>query len=103
MAHTEFAHQGRCPRCESEDVEREVIYQTTYNRVSGVVFFCHTCGFTGRTVASDREAWYFLHKEWSSPAVPDETLEEFLAKWPKKVGNPSYGSPEPVGPITPRV
>jgi hypothetical protein len=103
MSETEYAHDGTCPRCDGADIEREVIRQTTAEVVSGVVFFCNTCGLTDRALSSDRERWYDAHRQWHSPAVPEETLAAFLAKWPKKVGNPSYGSPEPLGPILPVV
>ncbi len=95
--------QGRCPRCTSDDIEREIILQTSMRVVSGAVFFCNTCGLTRRAVASDREAWFNNHKLWRSPAVPEETFEEFALQWPKKVGRVAYGSAEPLGPILPRV
>lgn len=93
--------QGQCPRCDSTDIEREVILQTTNRFVSGVVFFCASCGLTRRTVASDREAWFNLHKAWRSPGVPEETWEDFDARWPKKVERATYGRAEPLGPILP--
>ncbi|PIE20235.1 MAG: hypothetical protein CSA66_01085 [Proteobacteria bacterium] len=95
--------QGRCPRCSSEDIEREVIFQTSFRVVSGVVLFCNTCGLTRRALASDREAWFDVHKRWRSPAVTEATFEQFAARWPKKVRRASYGSPEPLGPILPPV
>ena len=92
-----------CPRCGSGDTEREVILQTTAKIVSGVVFFCNTCGLTSRALASDRETWFNQHQTWQSPAMAEDTIEAFLARWPKKVGRPAYGSPEPLGPILPKV
>lgn len=98
---TAYPFDGRCPRCDGADVEREVLYQTTFRVVSGVVFFCQTCGLTSRALSSDREAWFDVHQAWSSPAVPDETLEAFLRRWDKRVGSASYGSAEPLGPTLP--
>ena len=95
--------QGQCPRCGSHDIEREVILQTSARVVSGVVFFCATCGLTRRALSSDREAWFDQHKRWRSPAVTEGSFEEFTDRWPKKVLNASYGSPEPIGPILPRI
>ncbi|TNF26025.1 MAG: hypothetical protein EP329_22010 [Deltaproteobacteria bacterium] len=95
--------EGRCPRCQSEDIEREVILQTTSRVVSGVVFFCNTCGLKRQALASDREAWFNQHKLWRSPGVPEATFEEFDRRWPKKVFRVNYGSPEPLGPILPGV
>ncbi|MFO0746301.1 MAG: hypothetical protein U1F43_11580 [Myxococcota bacterium] len=92
---------GQCPRCGSRDIERELQLQTTSRFVSGVVFFCTTCGLTRRTVASDREAWWNLHKQWQSPHVPEATWEDFAARWPKKVERATYGRAEPLGPILP--
>ena len=103
MSDTAHADEGTCPRCQSSDVEREVIYQTTLRVVSGVVFFCDTCGLTTKALSSDREAWFDAHRSWSSPAVPEETYEAFLKRWTKRVGSPGYGDPEPLGPILPRV
>lgn len=93
---------GQCPRCGSKDIEREVILQTSARVVSGFVFFCTVCGLTRRGVASDREAWWNLHRAWKSPHVPEETWEEFEARWPKKVERATYGRAEPLGPILPR-
>lgn len=95
--------EGVCPRCESEEVERQVILQTTRNVVAGVVFFCETCGLTTRALTSDREAFFFAHKSWQSEAVPEETLEAFNARWQKRVMGPTYGPAEPLGPILPKV
>lgn len=92
-----------CPRCSGQDTEREVIYQTTAQYVSGVVFFCNTCALTSRALASDREAWFDAHKAWKSPSMAEQTIEAFLARWPKKVGRRAYGSAEPLGPILPKV
>lgn len=102
MAETAFAREGRCPRCGGEDIEREVIFQTTMRVPSGVVFFCETCGLTTKAVSSDREAWFDAHKSWASPAVNVDTYEEFQRQWPKSVGRQPYGDPEPLGPILPR-
>ncbi len=93
--------KGQCPRCENRDIERELVLQTTYDLVSGVVLFCPTCGLIARALASDREAWFDVHKAWRSPAVPEETFEAFAARWPKDVGRPAYGDAEPLGPILP--
>ena len=93
---------GQCPRCGSKDIEREVILQTSARVVSGFVFFCTVCALTRRGLASDREAWWNLHREWKSPHVPEETWEDFEARWPKKVQRATYGRPEPLGPILPR-
>jgi len=101
MSETAHAHEGACPRCGSSDVEREVIYQTTMVHVSGVVFFCEVCGLTGKALSSDREAWFDVHKDWASPAVEEDTYEAFSRRWTKKVGQPTYGSAEPLGPILP--
>jgi hypothetical protein len=101
MPETAFPNEGLCPRCGSEDIEREVIFQTTSENVSGVVFFCQTCALASRALASDREDWYDVHKSWQSPAIPDENLEAFLSKWPKKVGTTAHGRAEPLGPILP--
>ncbi len=98
---TAYAHDGRCPRCASGDIEREVIFQTTFRVASGVVFFCQTCGLTHRGLSSDREAWFDVHHAWGSPAVADENLEAFLARWPKRVGSAAYGPAEPLGPTLP--
>ncbi len=103
MSETAFAHEGQCPRCSGEDIEREVIYLTSLQVPGGVVFFCNTCGLTERALTSDREAWYDVHKGWHSPAVPEATYDEFAAKWTKKVGWVNHGDPEPLGPILPRV
>jgi len=92
---------GQCPRCDSEDIEREVILQTSARVVSGFVFFCNVCGLTRRGLASDREAWFNLHRLWRSPHVPEETWEEFEARWPKKVERATYGRAEPLGPTLP--
>ncbi|MFT7581848.1 MAG: hypothetical protein ACI9MR_003526 [Myxococcota bacterium] len=94
-------HDGRCPRCESHDMEREVILQTTAKIVAGVVFFCTTCGLTRRALSSDREAWFDQHKLWRSPHVPETTYEAFTDRWPKKVRRASYGRSEPLGPTLP--
>jgi hypothetical protein len=102
MAETAHAHEGCCPRCGGDDIEREVIFQTTMRVPSGVVFFCETCGLTTKALSSDREAWFDAHKSWQSPAVGAETYEEFKKLWPKCVGRQPYGDPEPLGPILPR-
>lgn len=94
---------GQCPRCASKEIEREVILQTSARVVSGVVFFCEVCGLTRRGLASDREAWWNLHRAWRSPHVPEESWEEFEARWPKKVERATYGRAEPLGPTLPRV
>ena len=101
MSETAHADEGVCPRCSAEDVEREVIYQTTMVHVSGVVFFCNVCGLTGKALSSDREAWFDVHKSWASPAVEEDTYEAFSKRWTKKVGQATYGSAEPLGPILP--
>jgi len=93
---------GECPRCQSKDIERELILQTSMRVVSGFVFFCTACGLTRRGLSSDREAWWNHHRDWKSPHVPEETWEEFEARWPKKVERPTYGRSEPLGPILPR-
>jgi late competence protein required for DNA uptake (superfamily II DNA/RNA helicase) len=93
---------GECPRCNSKDIEREVILQTSMRVVSGVVFFCTACGLTRRALASDREAWWNTHRTWGSPHVPEATWEDFEARWPKKVERATYGRAEPLGPILPR-
>ncbi|MCB9728201.1 MAG: hypothetical protein H6744_09835 [Deltaproteobacteria bacterium] len=103
MSETAYAHEGVCPRCAGDDIEREVIYQTTMRVVAGVVFFCETCGLTTKALSSDREAWFDAHKAWQSPAVGVDTYAEFQAQWPKAVGRQPYGDPEPLGPILPRV
>lgn len=95
--------QGTCPRCSSVDIEREVILQTTSKVISGVVFFCNTCGLKRQALASDREAWFNQHKLWQSPGVAEATYDEFARKWPKKAMRLTYGRPEPIGPILPRV
>jgi len=95
--------QGSCPRCGSADIEREVILQTTAKVVSGVVFFCNTCGIKRQALASDREAWFNQHRLWQSPAVPEATFEEFARHWPKKAMRKTHGRPEPLGPILPPV
>ena len=101
MSETAHAQEGTCPRCSAQDIEREVIYQTTLIRVSGVVFFCNVCGLTSKALASDREAWFDVHKLWTSPAVSEDSYEEFAKRWTKKVGHATYGSAEPLGPILP--
>ena len=101
MPETAFPKDGTCPRCDSEDIEREVIYQTTSENVAGVVFFCETCALTSRALGSDRENWYDIHKAWNSPAVTAESLEAFFLKWPKKVGMTAHGRAEPLGPLLP--
>jgi hypothetical protein len=93
---------GECPRCNSKDIEREVILQTSMRVVSGAVFICKTCGLSRRALSSDREAWFNTHKAWRSPHVPETSWEEFEARWPKKVERPTYGRAEPIGPILPR-
>lgn len=103
MLETEYAHDGVCPRCGGKAITREVIYQTTKDMVFGVAFSCDVCAFEARAQASDREGWFDTHKEWASPAVADTSFEKFKKRWPKKVGNPAYGDPEPVGPIVPVV
>ncbi|MGM0575816.1 MAG: hypothetical protein ACQEXJ_08825 [Myxococcota bacterium] len=103
MNETAYAHEGECPRCESTDIEREVIYLTTHREVGGVVFFCNTCGLHTKVLSSDREAWFDAHRSWRSPAVQDETYEEFAKRWKKRVGSAGYGDPEPLGPILPPV
>ena len=95
--------EGQCPRCKSEDIEREVILQTTAQFVSGVVFFCNTCGLKRQALASDREAWFNQHQLWGSPAVTEATFEDFGRRWPKKVMRTTYGRSEPLGDILPRV
>jgi len=100
---SETADKEVCPRCGSDDTEREVIYQTTEQIVSGVVFFCNTCAMTTRALSSDREKWFDSHKLWQSPNMAEQTIEAFLARWPKRVGSVAYGSPEPLGPILPKV
>jgi len=95
--------EGRCPRCQSEDIEREVILQTTARVVSGVVFFCTTCGLKRQALSSDREAWFNQHKLWRSPAVTEASFEDFERRWPKKVMRTTYGGAEPRGPILPRI
>lgn len=95
--------QGHCPRCDSADIEREVILQTTARFVAGVVFFCNTCGLTRRALSSDREAWFNQHRLWRSPAVKETSWEEFEQRWPKKVLRTPFGSAEPLGPILPYV
>lgn len=92
-----------CPRCASTDVERDVIHQTSMRVVSGVVFFCNTCALTSQALASDREAWFDSHKLWRCAAVPEDTMDAFLARWTKKVGQENFGHPEPLGPILPVV
>ena len=94
--------EGQCPRCGSTDIERELIHQTSFDVVSGVVFFCDTCGLSGRALSSDRESWFDVHKAWQSPEVPEEDFDAFAARWHKKVGRPAYGDAEPLGPILPR-
>ena len=101
MSETAHAHEGVCPRCSASDIEREVIYQTTMACVSGVVFFCNVCGLTSRALSSDREAWFDVHKTWASPAVEEDSYEAFSQRWTKKVGQATYGSAEPLGPILP--
>ena len=104
MSETAFPHDGECPRCGSGDIERAVVYGTTARVVLGVVLSCRTCGLTSRTVSSDREAWYDLHRAWRSPAIPaDESFEAFAARWPKKVGQRTYGDAEPLVPVLPVV
>ena len=103
MGDTAHRHEGHCPRCTSDDIEREVIYQTTAHVVSGVVFFCQTCGLTSRSLAGDREVWFDTHRAWQSPAVPQATFAEFAARWPKAVGRPAHGPAEPLGPTLPVV
>jgi len=94
--------QGQCPRCESLDIEREVVLQTSARVVAGVIFFCNTCGLTRRALSSDREAWFNFHRQWRSPAVTEGSYEEFAHRWPKKVMRTSFGGAEPLGPILPR-
>ena len=53
--------------------------------------------------SSEGQAWFDQHKRWRSPAVTEGSFEEFTDRWPKKVLNTSYGSPEPIGPILPRI
>ncbi len=93
---------GKCPRCDAADIEREVFLQTSMRVVSGVMFFCQVCGLQQRALASDREAWFNVHKGWKSTAVPEETWEDFDARWPKKVERPTYGRAEPIGRILPK-
>ena len=100
---SESNQQEICPRCQSDDTEREVIFQTTEKVVSGVVFFCNTCALTSRALASDREQWFDIHILWKSPAMAERDFESFMARWPKRVGSIAYGSPEPLGPILPKV
>ena len=95
--------EGLCPRCGSADIEREVILQTTAKFVSGVVFFCNTCGVKRQALASDREAWFNQHRLWRSPAVTEASFEDFARRWPKKVMRVSHGKSEPLGPILPVV
>ena len=89
-------HDGQCPRCGSDDIEREVILQTSMRVVAGAVFFCNTCGLTRRALSSDREMWFDHHKAWKSPHVPEDTWEEFAERWPKKIQRASYGRAEPL-------
>jgi hypothetical protein len=89
---------GVCPRCGGEDVERELVEQTTSKVVAGVVLFCPTCGLQGRALAADREAWFDLHKLWKHDGVPEATLDAFLARWPKQVLRPAYGAAQPLAP-----
>lgn len=77
--------------------------QTSYRLVSGVVFFCPTCGLTQRALASDREAWFDVHKAWNSGAIDAESYGDFEARWAKQVGRPSHGTAEPLGSILPVV
>lgn len=103
MSETAHPHDGECPRCASDDIEREVLYQTTHRVVSGVVFFCATCGLTHKALSSDREAWFDVHRGWASPAVAEKTYADFQRRWTRRVGSPGYGDPEPLGPILPPV
>jgi hypothetical protein len=95
-------NNGRCPRCDAAEIEREVFLQTSMRVVSGVLFFCQVCGLQRRALSSDREEWFNVHKQWQSSAVPEETWDEFDARWPKKVERPTYGRAEPIGNILPR-
>jgi transcription elongation factor Elf1 len=101
MTTEQTEHTGTCPRCGGDVVERELVLQTTMNIVSGVILFCHLCGLTSKSLASDRERWFDMHKAWMSSALEDDTLEQFLARWTKKVERETYGSAEPIGPILP--
>lgn len=99
----QLEHEGQCPRCASDEVERELVRHTTNNVVAGVIFFCNTCALTSKVLSSDREMWYDTHQLWASNGVSDDTLEAFLARWDKKVECVSYGGSEPLGPILPKV
>ena len=99
----ETQHEGICPRCGGDAVERELIRFTTDEVIAGVVFFCETCALTSKVLSSDRVLWFDTHRLWASNALGDDTLETFLGRWEKKVGRPSHGSPEPLGPILPKV
>ena len=101
MSERDTHGDGTCPRCASDDIEREEILQTTMRVVAGVVFFCPTCGLTSRALSTDREAWYDIHKLWSSACVPESTYEAFAARWVKQVGRAAHGDSEPLGPILP--
>ena len=95
--------EGKCPRCGGDEIERSEVIQTTSNYLAGAIFFCGICGLTSRVLVSDREAWYDVHKAWQSSEIQAESFEEFLATWGKKVGHVTHGSPEPLGPILPKV
>ena len=103
MSDSETTQNGTCPRCGGQDCERELIRQTTMRVISGVIFFCPTCGLTSRALATDREAWFDVHKLWTSGEIPEDTYEAFAARWDKQVGRPAHGGAEPLGPILPHV
>ena len=94
-------HDGQCPRCDATDITRTLTLQTSARVLSGVIFQCGVCGLHRATVVADRETWWNLHQQWSSPHVREASWEEFSARWPKKVERPTYGRGEPLGPTLP--